>query len=51
MPSSDAEMFEETLRAFRKRRIEPEWEKLNAPDSERYRALWQGLHDLGATAF
>jgi alkylation response protein AidB-like acyl-CoA dehydrogenase len=51
MPTTDAEMFEETLRAFRKRHIEPEWEKLNAPDPERYRALWQGLHDLGATAF
>jgi alkylation response protein AidB-like acyl-CoA dehydrogenase len=51
MSSSDAEMFEETLRAFRKRRIEPAWDRLNAPDDAQYLALWRDLHALGATAF
>jgi len=44
-------MVRETLRGFRSRRIEAEWDKLNAPDQARHDALWAELRDLGVTTF
>ena len=41
MPSGDEQIIQETLRAFRNKRIEEEWEKLDNPDAARYAALWQ----------
>jgi alkylation response protein AidB-like acyl-CoA dehydrogenase len=51
MSRDDTEILRETLQAFRKRRVEAQWEKLNAPDAERYRDLWEGLHAMGVTVF
>jgi alkylation response protein AidB-like acyl-CoA dehydrogenase len=39
-----------TLDAFRARRIEPEWERLDRPDAVRFGALWEGLRELGVDA-
>ncbi|MDB4972218.1 MAG: Isovaleryl-CoA dehydrogenase [Myxococcaceae bacterium] len=49
MTSSDDQVFRDTLRAFRKKRVEPEWERLDAPNEVRYAALFSELHELGVT--
>jgi butyryl-CoA dehydrogenase len=49
MAASDEQIIQDTLRAFRKKRIEAEWEKLNGVDADRYNALWQGLAEIGVT--
>ncbi len=51
MPTDDVEMIRDLLRAFRKKRIEPEWDRLNVPDADRYGALWRELTQLGVTSF
>jgi len=38
-----------TLGAFRTRRIEPEWERLDRPEGARFAVLWDGLRELGIT--
>jgi alkylation response protein AidB-like acyl-CoA dehydrogenase len=38
-----------TLQTFRKKRIEPDWEKLDRTDAVRYVALWEGLREVGVT--
>jgi alkylation response protein AidB-like acyl-CoA dehydrogenase len=38
-----------TLGAFRTRRIEPEWERLDRPEGVRFAILWDGLRELGVT--
>ena len=38
-----------TLGAFRTRRIEPEWERLDRPEGARFAVLWDGLRELGVT--
>lgn len=47
--SSDEAIFRDTLRAFRKRRVEQEWEKLDEPNAARYAVLFAELHELGVT--
>jgi len=47
---SEEQIFTNTLRAFRSRRIEPVWEELNLPERERYLELFAGLAEVGATA-
>jgi alkylation response protein AidB-like acyl-CoA dehydrogenase len=49
MTSSDDQVFRDTLRAFRKRRVEPAWERLDAPNEARYGALFSELHELGVS--
>jgi alkylation response protein AidB-like acyl-CoA dehydrogenase len=49
MSSADGTLIRETLRAFRKKRVVPEWDRLNAPDATRYLSLWAQLRDLGVT--
>ncbi len=39
-----------TLGAFRTRRIEPEWERLDRPEGVRFAILWDGLRELGVTS-
>jgi isovaleryl-CoA dehydrogenase len=51
MPRDEHLMVRETLRGFRSRRIEAQWDRLNAPDRARLDALWAELSDLGVTAF
>lgn len=50
MPGDDA-LLADALRAFRARRIEPAWDRLDVPDEARDRALWGGLVELGVTTF
>ena len=38
-----------TLDAFRARRIEPGWERLDRPEGARFAVLWGGLRELGIT--
>ncbi|HEX4445258.1 MAG TPA: acyl-CoA dehydrogenase family protein [Polyangiaceae bacterium] len=38
-----------TLRDFRKRRVEAEWERFDRLDAPRYERLWDGLHAMGVT--
>src|SRR5580698_4210031 len=40
----------ETLGAFRTRRIEPGWERLDRPERAGFDALWDGLRELGVTS-
>lgn len=47
--SSDQDVFGDTLRTFRKRRVEPEWEQLDTPSRARYAALFAELHELGVS--
>jgi len=51
MSSDDCGMIQGTLRAFRKKYIEPEWEHLNVPDAKRYLGLWRELQELGIAGF
>lgn len=50
MTQSDDAMIRDTLRAFRKKEIEPQWEALNVDDRARYLGLWNALSELGVTA-
>ncbi|MDB4990436.1 MAG: acyl-CoA dehydrogenase [Myxococcaceae bacterium] len=51
MPTSEEPaVFREALKKFRKRRVELDWEKLDAPSEPRYAALFAELHDLGVTS-
>ncbi len=50
MTTTEQQIMHETMRALRKKRIEPEWERLNALDAERYAALFGALQEAGATA-
>jgi isovaleryl-CoA dehydrogenase len=47
--AQDAQLLESTLRSFRKKRIEGEWERIDGPDAARYAGLWQGLEEIGIT--
>jgi alkylation response protein AidB-like acyl-CoA dehydrogenase len=47
--TSEEQFVRETMRAFRRRRVEREWEHLDVPDADRYRALWRGLEEVGIT--
>ena len=49
MSKSDAAIIRESLRRFRKKEIEAQWEALNTPDAARYTRLWTTLHELGVT--
>ncbi len=44
-------MLRDTLRAFRRREIEPAWEALELADRERFRSLWRSLSEVGLTGF
>ena len=50
MSKGDSAVITETLRTFRKKEIETQWEALNIPDAARYKRLWTGLQELGVTA-
>lgn len=50
MTTADDTMIRETLRAFRKKEIEPAWEALNTDDRTRYLRLWASLSELGVAA-
>lgn len=49
MPPSDSAMVRASLARFRSRRIEVEWDHLDAPDRARHDALWSDLVELGVT--
>ncbi|MGZ3442834.1 MAG: acyl-CoA dehydrogenase family protein [Polyangia bacterium] len=50
MTTTEQQIIQETMRAFRKKRIEPEWERLNTLDAQRYTALFAALQEAGATS-
>jgi alkylation response protein AidB-like acyl-CoA dehydrogenase len=47
--TSEEQIIRETVRAFRNKVVEREWERLDYPEPERYAALWRGLEEVGAT--
>jgi len=49
--TSDQDLIAGTLRAFRRRCLEPQWERLDAPSEARYQASFRELHELGVTSF
>jgi alkylation response protein AidB-like acyl-CoA dehydrogenase len=49
MPCNEDEMVRDSMRGFRSRRIESQWDRLDAPDAARHDALWEELRELGVT--
>jgi alkylation response protein AidB-like acyl-CoA dehydrogenase len=47
--TSDDQVFRDTLRTFRKKRVEPAWEQLDAPNEALFAALFAELHELGVS--
>lgn len=49
--SDQDHIIKDALRGFRRKEIEPYWDKLDRPDPSQFSLLWTALEELGVTRF